>query len=181
MHPLTTTGPTPPANSTSGELIAGEALERRLEELMHVDRFLPTAQFLARERVNETALHAQADLDPEAFWADQARKLHWDVPFTTVLDESRAPFYKWFEDGKLNVSYNCVDRHVEEGRGNRVAFHWAGEEGEHRAITYGELHRDVQKLANGLKTDGGLERQGADHGRRRPAQGQDRAGQAGGR
>ena len=80
--------------------------------------------------------------------------LHWDVPFSTVLDDSRPPFYKWFTDGKLNVSYNCLDRHVEAGRGHRVAFHWAGEDGEERAITYGELHGDVQRLANALKALG---------------------------
>ena len=68
-----------------------------------------------------------------------------------MLDDSNPPFYKWFTDGKLNVSYNCLDRHVEAGRGNRVAFHWAGEEGEQRAITYAELHREVQRLANALK------------------------------
>ncbi len=96
-------------------------------------------------------MHAQAELDPEAFWAEQARGLHWDEPFTTMLDDSNPPFYKWFTDGTLNVSYNCLDRHVEAGHGDRVAFHWAGEEGEERAITYADLHRDVQRLANALK------------------------------
>ena len=96
--------------------------------------------FVAAESVSDAALHAQAELDPDAFWAEQARTLHWDEPFTTVLDDSNPPFYKWFADGKLNVSYNCLDRHVEAGRGDRVAFHWAGEEGEQRAITYAELH-----------------------------------------
>jgi len=80
--------------------------------------------------------------------------LHWDQPFATVLDDSRPPFYRWFADGKLNVSYNCVDRHVEAGLGDRVAFYWAGEDGERRAITYGELHRDVQRLANALRALG---------------------------
>jgi acetyl-CoA synthetase len=144
----------PSTTVTPAELPAGEELERKLEELLHQDTFAPPAEFLARERVNESALRAQAELDPEGFWADQARMLHWDVPFTTVLDESRPPFYKWFTDGKLNVSYNCVDRHVEAGLGGRVAFHWAGEEGERRAITYADLHRDVQRLANGLKALG---------------------------
>ena len=92
--------------------------------------------------------------DPNAYWAEQARSLHWDTPFTTVLDDSNPPFYKWFTDGTLNVSYNCLDRHVEAGRGDRVAYHWAGEEGEQRAITYAELLRDVQKLANALTTLG---------------------------
>ncbi len=131
--------------------LSGEALERRLEELLHRDRFAPPPTFVATERVNDASLHARAELDPDAFWAEQARTLHWDKPFTTVLDDSNPPFYKWYTDGKLNVSYNCLDRHIDAGRGNRVAFHWAGEEGEERAITYAELHRDVQKLANALK------------------------------
>jgi acetyl-CoA synthetase len=135
----------------SSQLLSGEKLERRLAELLHEDRFVPPAPFVAGARVNDASLHAEGELDPNAFWADQARGLHWDEPFTTVLDDSNPPFYKWFTDGKLNVSYNCLDRHVEAGRGNRVAFHWAGEEGEHRAITYSELYRDVQRLANALK------------------------------
>jgi len=85
-------------------------------------------------------VYARAERDPDAYWAEQARTLHWDVPFTTVLDDSNPPFYKWFTDGKLNVSYNCLDRHIEAGAGNRVALHWAGEEGEQREITYAELH-----------------------------------------
>ena len=135
----------------STEALAGEDLERRLEELLRQDRFAPPAGFLATERVDEPSLPARAELDGEGFWAEQARGLEWDVPFTTVLDESDPPFYKWFADGKLNVSYNCLDRHVEAGRGGRVAFYWAGENGEDRAVTYAELHRDVQLLANGLK------------------------------
>jgi acetyl-CoA synthetase len=135
----------------SSPLLAGEKLERRLAELLHEDRFAPPAQFVASARVNDASLHAEAEPDPDAFWAEQARTLHWDVPFTTVLNDSKPPFYEWFVDGKLNVSYNCLDRHVKAGRGNRVAFHWAGEEGEQRAITYSELYRDVQRLANALK------------------------------
>jgi acetyl-CoA synthetase len=141
----------PQTTDTTTELPAGEQLERKLEELLHHDAFAPPARFLAGERVNDAALHAQAELDPSGFWAQQARQLHWDEPFTVVLDASRPPFYKWFTDGKLNVSYNCVDRQVEAGLGSRIAFHWAGEEGERRAISYAELHRDVQRLANALK------------------------------
>jgi acetyl-CoA synthetase len=140
----------PPATTTP-ELLADEDLERRLAELLHQDRFTPAPQFVAAERVNDAALHAQAEMDPTGFWATQARTLEWDKPFTTVLDDSNPPFYKWFTDGALNVSYNCLDRHVQAGNGNRVALHWAGEEGEERAITYGELHREVQRLANALK------------------------------
>ena len=142
--------PTSTPTTIDHPLPVGEQLERRLEELMHEERFAPPTTFLAAERVNESALHARAELDPNEFWAEQARMLHWEQPFTTVLDDSRPPFYKWFTDGKLNVSYNCVDRHVEAGNGDRVAFHWCGEEGEHRPITYADLHRDVQRLANAL-------------------------------
>jgi acetyl-CoA synthetase len=140
--------------ASSLALLAGEQLERRLEALLRQDRFAPPPHFVAAESVNDASPHARADLDPDAFWAEQARELHWDTPFTTVLDGSNPPFYKWFTDGTLNVSYNCVDRHVEAGRGDRVAFHWAGEEGEQRTITYAELHRDVQMLANALKNLG---------------------------
>ncbi len=142
-----------PSTASTGTLV-GEQLERRLEELLHQDLFKPPAQFVAGARVNDASLHARAELDPDEFWADQARELHWNEPFTTILDDSNPPFYKWFTDGTLNVSYNCVDRHVEAGNGQRVAFHWAGEEGEDRAITYADLHRDVQRLANALKDMG---------------------------
>jgi acetyl-CoA synthetase len=140
--------------TTAGTLLVGEPLERRLEELLHQDFFKPPATFVTEARVNDASLHANAELDPDGFWADQARLLHWDKPFTTVLDDSNPPFYKWFTDGTLNVSYNCLDRHIEAGIGNRVAFHWAGEEGEERAITYHDLHHDVQRMANALKDMG---------------------------
>ena len=71
-----------------------------------------------------------------------------------MLDDSDPPFYKWFTGGKLNVSHNCLDRHVEAGNGDRVAFHWHGEEGETRDISYADLHRDVQRFANALKDKG---------------------------
>jgi acetyl-CoA synthetase len=128
--------------------LTGEALEHRLEELLHQEVFTPPASFGPGPGA---ALQEQASDGPESFWAEQARALHWHEPFTTVLDDSKPPFYKWFTDGKLNASYNCVDRHVEAGRGERVAFHWAGEQGEERAVTYADLHRDVQRLANALK------------------------------
>jgi acetyl-CoA synthetase len=144
----------PPTAATKSEqqsLPAGAELERRLEELMGQEVFPPPAGFVTEEPVNDGSLHATAATDPNAFWAEQARRLHWDDPFTTVLDDSNPPFYKWFTDGKLNVSYNCLDRHVEADRGHRIAFHWAGEEGEERAVTYAELLDDVQRLANALK------------------------------
>ncbi|HWK16001.1 MAG TPA: acetate--CoA ligase [Solirubrobacteraceae bacterium] len=147
----------PNTASTGVGTLVGEQLERRLEELLHQGLFKPPAQFVAAARVNDASLHARGELDANEFWAEQARELHWNEPFTTILDESNPPFYKWFTDGTLNVSYNCVDRHVEAGNGDRVAFHWAGEEGEERAITYADLHRDVQRLANALK-DMGVEK-----------------------
>jgi acetyl-CoA synthetase len=144
MNPIATITPTT-------EPLVGEPLERRLTELLHQDRFTPPPEFVASERVNDASLYAQAELDVDGFWAEQARTLAWEKPFTTVLDDSNPPFYKWFTDGTLNVSYNCLDRHVEAGHGGRVALHWAGEEGEERAITYDELYHDVQRFANALK------------------------------
>jgi acetyl-CoA synthetase len=132
-----------------------ESLSATLEELLDVERFDPPDAFREHALVRDASLHEQAGADPEAWWAEQARTLlHWDTPFEQVLDESRAPFYKWFADGKLNASYNCLDRHVEAGRGDRVAFHWHGEEGETRDVTYADLHRDVQRFANALKARG---------------------------
>lgn len=130
--------------------LAGPELERRLEQLMRQERF-PPPRLIARERVVEASLQWLADSDLEGFWVEQARQLHWDEPFTTGLDESSAPFYRWFADGRLNACRNCVDRHVEAGRGDRVALHWVGEEGEDRKVTYADLHGEVQRLANGLK------------------------------
>src|SRR5580704_8506192 len=108
------------ATAAPSALLSGEPLEKRLAESLHQDRFAPPPHFVAAERIDDASLHARAELDPDAFWAEQARELHWDEPFTTVLDDSNPPFYKWFADGKLNVSYNCLDRHVKAGRGNRV-------------------------------------------------------------
>jgi acetyl-CoA synthetase len=137
--------------TVSAEPLAGEALERRLEELLHQEVFTPPPGFSAPRTADAARAAGDAAADPNAFWAEQARTLSWHEPFTTVLDDSKAPFYKWFTDGTLNASYNCVDRHVEDGNGDRVAFHWAGEEGEQRVVTYADLHRDVQLLANALK------------------------------
>src|SRR5512132_230499 len=128
-----------------------EELERVLDDLMEVETFDPPAQFREQALIRDPDIYAQANADPEGYWAAQARQLHWDQPFTTVLDDSDPPWFKWFADGTLNVSYNCLDRHVEAGIGDRVAYHWRGEEGEERDITYADLHRDVQRLASGLK------------------------------
>ncbi|CAM03997.1 acetyl-coenzyme A synthetase [Saccharopolyspora erythraea NRRL 2338] len=115
--------------------------------------FPPSGEFAAQANAT-SELYAQADADREAFWADQARHLHWDTEWEQVLDWSGAPFAKWFVGGKLNVAYNCVDRHVEAGNGDRVAIHWEGEPGDSRAITYAELAREVSRTANALASLG---------------------------
>ncbi|MDT4983758.1 MAG: acetyl-CoA synthetase [Pseudonocardiales bacterium] len=126
------------------------SLEDQLDQLLEVERFEPPAVFVAAATTADPAIYDQAK-DGPAWWAEQAReRIDWQTPFTTVLDDSNPPFYTWFTDGTLNVSYNCLDRHVEAGRGDRIAFHWHGEEGEYRALTYADLLADVQRLANGL-------------------------------
>ncbi|MFS4096162.1 acetate--CoA ligase [Streptomyces sp. AF1A] len=107
--------------------------------------------FAARHPVDAEALYARAAADRLGFWAEQARHLAWDKPFTTVLDDTEAPFHRWFPDGTLNASANCLDRHVAAGLGDRVAYHWHGEEGETRTITYAGLLDEVQRFANALK------------------------------
>src|SRR3954452_5625418 len=131
-----------------------KTLEKELESLLEVESFPPPDSFREQASISDDSIFAEAERDPEAFWAKQAEALHWDEPWEKVLDWSDPPFAKWFEGGKLNVSYNCVDRHVEAGNGDRVAFHWRGEEGEERDITYADLHRDVQRFANALKDQG---------------------------
>jgi acetyl-CoA synthetase len=128
-----------------------QTLERQLDALLDQERFSPPDEFRDRAVVRDAAIYEQADRDPEAFWAEQAEALHWDTKWDTVLDWSNPPFAKWFVGGRLNVSYNCLDRHIEAGRGSRVAYHWRGEQGEELDVTYADLHRDVQRLANGLK------------------------------
>jgi acetyl-CoA synthetase len=135
-----------------------QSLEERLEELLEQERFPPPDQFAREALLNDPAVYEQAADDPEGWWAQQARSLlDWSEDFDQILDWSDPPFAKWFDGGKLNVSHNCLDRHVEAGRGDRVAFHWRGEEGEELDVTYADLLRDVQRLANALK-DNGIER-----------------------
>jgi acetyl-CoA synthetase len=121
-----------------------------LDNLLTEDRtFPPSTQFA--EQANATAeMYGEADADREAFWAAQADRLHWDTRWSQVLDWSNAPFAKWFVGGKLNVAYNCVDRHVEAGNGDRVAIHWEGEPGDTRTFTYSQLKDEVSRAANAL-------------------------------
>src|SRR3712207_9590957 len=108
--------------------MADTTLDARLEELLEQDTFPPPAEFREQALVSDESVYEDAEGDHEGFWARQAETLHWHEPWTQVLDWSNPPFAKWFVGGKLNVSYNCLDRHVEAGRGDRVAFHWRGEE-----------------------------------------------------
>jgi acetyl-CoA synthetase len=126
--------------------------EPTISDLMIEDRtFPPPASFTAQALVTDRSLYEEADRDPEAFWAHQARELvSWYDDFHTTL-EWDLPFAKWFVGGTLNVSVNCLDRHVEAGRGDKVAFYWEGEPGDERTITYAELLDDVCRFANALK------------------------------
>ncbi|WP_433505335.1 acetate--CoA ligase [Pseudonocardia halophobica] len=110
--------------------------------------FPPSEEFAAQANATED-WYGRADEDREGFWAEQADRLSWGTRWERVLDWE-APFAKWFVGGKLNVAYNCVDRHVEAGHGDRVAFHWEGEPGDTRTITYADLQREVSKTANAL-------------------------------
>jgi acetyl-CoA synthetase len=127
------------------------SLEQRLDAMLSIERFDPPEEFRRQALLSDPAIYEEAERDPQAWWAKQAEALDWFERWDTVLDDANPPFYKWFTGGKLNASYNCLDRHVEAGRGERVAYHWRGEEGEERDITYAELHRDVQRFANALK------------------------------
>jgi acetyl-CoA synthetase len=131
-----------------------DRLAQRLEELLEVESFPPPEQFARDALLNDPEVYERAAADPLAWWEEQARALHWFSDWDTTLDDSDPPFYTWFAGGTLNASYNCLDRHVEAGLGDRVAFHWRGEEGETRDVTYAELHRDVQRFANALLDQG---------------------------
>jgi acetyl-CoA synthetase len=126
-------------------------LDRELAELLNVERFPPPAAFRERALLSDPKIYEEADRDWQGWWVRQAEELHWFKKWDTVLDDSNPPFYKWFVGGKLNVSYNCLDRHVEAGRGDKVAFNWLGEDGSERKVTYSDLLADVERFANALK------------------------------
>jgi acetyl-CoA synthetase len=129
-------------------------LEQELGELLEQERFDPPEEFVRDALITDLSVHEEAAKDPVAWWLEQARALHWFTEPTEGLDDSKAPFYTWFADGKLNASYNCLDRHIEAGLGDRVAFYWRGEEGEERDITYQWLFEQTQRAANALKAHG---------------------------
>ncbi|MDX1449079.1 MAG: acetate--CoA ligase [Acidimicrobiia bacterium] len=122
-----------------------------LENLLTEDRrFEPSAEFVAQANA-KFDIYAEAEADPEAFWMNQAMsRITWFKEPTEGLDDSNPPFFKWFADGELNLSYNCLDRHLAD-KGGKVAYHWVGEPGDTRTITYRDLHEEVGRFANALK------------------------------
>src|SRR4051812_16920915 len=120
-------------------------LEQQLEELLQQETFAPPDGFADAAVVSDAGVYEAADRDFEAFGAEQAQALHGDTKGDTVRDWSNPPFAKWFVGGKLNVAYNCLDRHVEAGRGDRVAFHWRGGGGEGRGGTFAHIPRGTQR------------------------------------
>jgi acetyl-CoA synthetase len=125
-----------------------------LDDLLHEDRrFPPPPGFARRAVIGDASIYDRAASDPEAYWAEWARELDWFEPWHTVL-EWTPPHAKWFLGGKLNVSHNCLDRHVEAGHGERTALVWEGEPGDTRTFTYAELHAEVCRFSNALKSLG---------------------------
>ncbi|MET7991516.1 acetate--CoA ligase [Amycolatopsis sp. NPDC005232] len=125
-----------------------------LDNLLTESRTFPPSDEFAAQANAKADTYEKADADREQFWAAQAERLSWDTKWTQVLDWTNAPFAKWFVGGKLNVAYNCVDRHVESGHGDQVAIHWVGEPGDTRDITYAQLKDEVSKAANALTSLG---------------------------
>ncbi len=129
-------------------------MSETLEALLNENRTFPPSEAFTAQANAKPGIHAQAAADYQAFWHKQALdRIDWFTEPTSVLDDSNAPFFKWFEDGKLNLSYNCLDRHLESS-GDKVAYHWVGEPGDTRTLTYQDLYEDVCRFANGLKSLG---------------------------
>jgi acetyl-CoA synthetase len=129
-------------------------MSQALENLLSEDRkFQPTPEFSAEANAKQ-GIHEDAGSDNLSFWHQQALdRISWHKAPTQVLDDSNPPFFKWFADGELNISFNCLDRHIESD-GDQVAYHWVGEPGETRTLTYRDLHAEVCRFANGLKSLG---------------------------
>src|SRR5258707_7688618 len=134
--------------------MADDKKNAEFSDLLREDRsFPPAPAFRARAVVRDEAIYAEADRDPEAFWAKFAAELEWSRPWDKVLDW-QPPHAKWFVGGQLNVSVNCLDRHVRGARRNKAAIIWEGEPGDRRTLTYFDLFRDVSAFANVLKSFG---------------------------
>ena len=132
--------------------------DQSINSVLHENRlFPPPAKFVEQARITKEVfeqLHQQAEQDYEGFWANLAQsEIDWQTPFSITLDESKAPHYRWFSDGKLNISYNCIDRHL-DSRGEKTAIIFEGEQGDIRHLSYRDLHAQVCRFANGLKALG---------------------------
>src|SRR5688500_16003770 len=131
-----------------------EPVSPEIEALLNEDRsFAPSVDFISQALINDPGIYDRAAKDPEAFWAGCARELEWITPFSKVL-EWNPPDARWFADGKLNVSANCLDRHIRSWRRNKAAFICEGEPGDRRTLTYFDLYRQVCQFANVLKSLG---------------------------
>jgi acetyl-CoA synthetase len=127
-------------------------MSQALENLLHEDRVFPPPGDFAAQANAQPGVHEEAAADYQGFWRKQAvDRITWFTEPSEVLDASNPPFFRWFQDGELNLSYNCLDRHLGE-HGDQVAYHWIGEPGDTRTLTYSDLSREVNKFANGLKS-----------------------------
>ena len=128
------------------------AKEPELDVLLTTEQtFPPPEEFAAQANASDPEIYERADADPETWWASWAEKLEWMKPWDTVLDWSDPPFARWFDGGTLNASANCLDRHVDAGRGDRVAFYWEGEDETRKEVTYADLLDSTQRFANVLR------------------------------
>jgi acetyl-CoA synthetase len=124
------------------------------EKQLSGDVYYPTEEIIKQANAKCEELYKFAENDYTGFWAKEAEELHWFQKWNNVLDESKKPFFKWFIDGKTNISYNCLDVHIDSARKNKLALIWEGENGEFKSFSYFALHRDVTKFANVLKSLG---------------------------
>ncbi|HEX9763200.1 MAG TPA: AMP-binding protein, partial [Acidimicrobiia bacterium] len=132
-------------------------MSETLENLLREDRTFPPPPAFTAQANARPGIHEEAAADYLAFWKRNAlERISWFKEPTVVLDDTNPPFFKWFPDGELNLSYNCLDRHLAD-HGDQVAYHWIGEPGDTRTLTYADLAKEVNHLANGLKSLG-LER-----------------------
>src|SRR3954471_2746080 len=132
-----------------------EDLEKQLESMLDIEEFPPPEDFRREALVTDESMYDEAAKDLEGFWSRQAKELiDWAEEPSETLDESNAPFYKWFADGKLNASYNCLDRNLQNGNAEKTAIIFEADDGAVTRVTYRELHARVCKFANALKARG---------------------------
>ena len=131
-----------------------------IESVLQEQRvFHPSDEFASKSRISSFSKYLEmsemAKSDPNKFWGDAAKEeLHWFKSFDKVLDWSKPPFARWFDGGKTNISYNCLDRHLDSSKADKIALIWEGEPGDQKKYTYKQLHKEVCKAANALKPIG---------------------------